>query len=135
MRIADCEGINKPRNWLHRNYYLMLQFISIWQLYLLLFPLFCVIHQSSRTNAWKYFVPMGQRKTLLFMVLWQIQWRVSLFGRAPLLTSRGSGYPALSPLRYRSVTFKQHLLSLTRETSNHWICERTNKIKVRTILR
>jgi len=37
-------------------------------------------------------------------------------GRVPLLISRGSGYPALSPFRYRYITFRQHLLSLTRET-------------------
>jgi len=28
----------------------------------------------------------------------------------------GSGYPALSPFRYRSISFKQHLLSLARRT-------------------
>jgi len=28
---------------------------------------------------------------------------------------RGSGYPALSPFRYRSISFKQHLLSLTQK--------------------
>gem|GEM_PF-4209114 len=39
-------------------------------------------------------------------------------GVSPLLISRGSGYPALSPLRYRYVTFKQHLLSLTQGTNN-----------------
>jgi len=47
-------------------------------------------------------------------------------GRVPLLISRGSGYPALSPFRYRYISFKQHLLSLTRKrqtnrrkTNNH----------------
>ena len=87
----------------------------------------CLFREEEENN-------LPQMKKLFFLYVWLREKNKHngasylfsfTFGRIPLLISRGSGYPALSPLRYRYVTFKQHLLSLTQGTNNHEAEKRT----------
>gem|GEM_PF-1569468 len=51
-------------------------------------------------------------------------------GVSPSLSVGGRAIRHSLHSRYRSVTFKQHLLSLTRETSNHGIYQRARNFNL-----